>query len=293
MKYICVIGYKSDCGLGNKFFKLIGDIIILKGYYKANDEDIFIYYIQEINNEKTNVRKYPLETFFDLPFKIINQLDFVDIIKNYDYKILNRSDLKTDKPYIINCNNLAGVKNGFPILPEFIFKISNQISYESEFNKTLAYVYDKIDKDIWLKYREYIKLFKVNENLLQEILELKIDSNTLGVHIRKGDFETIKKRKIDSNKFIKNIKILMKENNFEKIFLCSDDNNLLINFKNIFNDKLFYIENKFEQRDELIAFKCIYSLSKCGHLIVTNLSSFSNLSWWFSENIIPVTYIRT
>lgn len=302
---VSVIGYKTTMGLGNRIFRLLGDILIAKEYYKVNDEDIWIYYDDEnkkhkVINENTGkkyeyeCKYYPMEKLFNLPFKKIDKNELLKILNDNKYRILLDNDLRNKKPYI-NCDNIAGVVNGFPILPEEINEVKQFISYENDFNGTVAFCYDKLPDKYWQKYRNYFKLININNKLLKDINNFKeIDRNTIGVHIRRGDFEhyNVKKMYRGTNTDDKYIKVIDSLKNFKNIFLSSDDQELQELFKKKYGDKLFYVKTESGVRDEMIALKCILLLSRCGHLVLSHLSSFSEFAWWMSDIKLPITYIK-
>jgi len=306
MIIVSVLGYNTTKGFGNKIFRLIGDLILAKEYYKVKDEDFWIYFdsedkVHSVINDNTKkkyeylCKNYGLDVFFDIRLKIINKDQMEKLLENDspDYLILKSNDLINEKPYItIETKKLAGVSNGFPILPNEIEEVSKFKSYETKFNGTFAFMYDKIPNKYWLKYRNYFKLFKIQPEIN---IDYPVNRETIGVHIRRGDFKHYQLKKLNRNthsddKFINEINNLLPK--FKNIFLSSDDQEIQNKFKKIYGLKLLYIETDSNVRDEKIAMQCINLLSKCGHLILSHLSSFSELSWWFSEEKLPITYIK-
>lgn len=303
MIVISILGYQSTKGLGNKLFRLIGDWIIAKDLYRIPPENFWIYYDTDYKeysyfNYKTkqylyfDCKHYNIKELLSIPFKTISKEELQNILesKSENYKLLQDNDLTNNSPFITSkLKRFGGLSNGFPVYKKYKKIVQKIISYEPIFNGTLALAYDKIPDVIWEKYKKYMKLFRINNNLIED---LPIDRATIGVHIRRGDFTLMDDR--NTNKDEKYIKIInhLLENKYFNIFLASDDQKIQEKFKDIYGDKLYFIKTNSKIRDDKIAMKCIYYLSQCGHLIVSHFSSFSEISWWFSSEKLPISYVK-
>lgn len=308
---ISVVGYKTTMGLGNRIFKLLGDILIAKEFYK--NDNILIYFDEDqkthkVLNHNTKIKheykciSYPMTELFDLPFTKISKNHFYKILNNNNpnYIILTHNELQNKKPQITNQKNITGLVNGFPILPHEIQSSKLFQSYEPSFNQTTAFCFNKLPHEFYTKYKKYFNLIQINNTILKEINYFitinNINKNTIGVHIRKGDFEHYNINKLyrgtnTTEKYISEIdKLLLL--NYQNIFLSSDDQNIQEELKKIYGKKLSYIETTNNVRDDKIAWKCILILSKCGYMILSHLSSFSEISWWLSDTKLQITYIK-
>lgn len=110
---------------------------------------------------------------------------------------------------------------------------------------------------------KFWNLFSVNKDLLFKINELndiKKDVKTLTVHIRRGDIlsETYFNKYItwdvnDLNYYYQKIKNEFEEGGYEKIFLCTEDRNIVEFLKDKFNDDvLFYQKDVYRVKNDII-----------------------------------------
>ena len=280
-------------GLGNRLFCLIGDIMLANEYYKI---DFSIYWddksiTHKVYNENTKikyywkVKKYQFADLFDTNFNILTNFP------TENYLIINRKESKISnrKPYVNE--NPVGIVQGFPILKNEVEKIENIKSYQEEFNGTTAFCFDRLPIYFNEKYLNYFKLLKPSNKVLKKINDYMIDDNTIGIHIRRGDFlhYNVNKYNRIGNTLDKYLEFIEKD---KRIFLCTDCDDTEEEFKKIYKDKVFTFDTQKEIRDEMDALCMILLLSKCKTLLLSNYSSFSELAWWFGECQAKVHYIK-
>ncbi len=98
-------------------------------------------------------------------------------------------------------------------------------------------------------YKKYIHLNKASEEYIDnEISELLCNKKTLGLHIRGTDYKLHLKNHpnyISCNEYISLAKKIVVENNFEQIFLATDDLEILNTFQREFEGKLVYYKDTF------------------------------------------------
>lgn len=261
MIFISSLNY---AGLSNRLNTFISDLVIYDNVYPEN-EKLFLWTIIK-------------DKFSD----ILIPPDNVLIIDNYDkkkYKI--DSKVCENKYYIRN-------PNGFAILKTELDKIQNVKSYYSKFNKTLCYTYDRTPQYFINKYKKYVSQIKPTKDITDIVNKywdkVGFNDNIVGVHIRQGDFEKHKERRVDINKFISKMTEI-KTKNTKTVFYISTDNQSLIPFfeKKFTKDSVItfdHIQDNKSHSDFKTAFICLLILSKPKHLVLTNFSTYSQLAWW-------------
>lgn len=273
--------------------------------------------------------RYPFEQLFDINsintntntnihtnIYIINKNEFNHSLSNdtTNHIYIKKKTISNQKPYVTKfIKQPHGIVNGFPILEHEIPIIKNITSYQPEFNKTLSFTFDKLPqyfRDIYLQYFNILKPSNEITNIINHFTNKYFNNNMIGIHIRRGDFLVYNPEKYDRNshtneKFFNEIDKLIQKNNKIKIFLTSDDKEtekLFINKYNINkniqnndsdsdNDTIITFPNDNDVRDEKTALIIILLLAKCKTLILSKLSSFSELAWWFGGCSANVIYI--
>lgn len=159
------------------------------------------------------------------------------------------------------------------------------------------------DKNIHLKYKKIP--VKILEDILASLRELNIkkdilkevsrfskrfNNNTIGVHIRKGDFIWLKSgigKVSDEDCYIEEIKKEIQINPKSNFFLATEDPQTEKKFKAIFNNKISaYPKKKYKREDEgsvQEAFIELLLLSKTKKILGAFGSTFTELSWYFGE----------
>ncbi len=262
-------------GLGNQLFhysfakilskKLDREILLDASDYKMKVEDNVRNF--ELNHFKTKIKF--IHTKFDL-YKKLGILTFnLNINKAYNsifYKKQNKKlyfnpqkskILFAPDLYFKNINEMAkNISNVRYILKERFWGYIHLCPYKNE-----------ILADITL---DYIKLDDKNKTLLEII---KNSKNSVGIHIRRGDF-LIRDYPINlsNSKYYHNaIKFIKSKFNKASFFIFSDDKEFAKSYSSkIKNCKVIDINN-----DSKVIFD-FYLMRQCRHFIMAN----SSLSWW-------------
>lgn len=166
--------------------------------------------------------------------------------------------------------------------------------------QSIDFEYHRIPETLKKELVSYFnKLQPVKE--IREIIEKeseKIDDNTIGLHIRRGDHMTKNDRNMGSDdKFFSLIDNEIKKNKNVKFFLATDGINTEKIFKRKFRDRIIIYQKREKgifhtfgknisvSRSSIIgcqdALIDIYLLSKCSKIIGTKLSTFTECAWWF------------
>ena len=157
--------------------------------------------------------------------------------------------------------------------------------------------FDRIPEEIRLEYLKQLKKLKIKNNILQEVKNFskKFNNNTVSVQIRSWNDDPIKQKLFNINDFYK-LMDSMENNNF---FVTADTPEIIEKMKKRYGDKIITRENYKEtmghrergQKQGVIdAMIDLLLLSKNKTLIGTYVSTFSEMSWWFS-NCKQKTYI--
>lgn len=100
--------------------------------------------------------------------------------------------------------------------------------------------------------RKYIKLQpRIKEYIDDGIKSLIGDANVLGVHMRGTDFKknyNIHPRYIEEEQYIEEIKKQLACSKWDKVFLATDDDNILKKCRNTFGDKVVFYKDVFRSR---------------------------------------------
>ena len=124
------------------------------------------------------------------------------------------------------------------------------------------------------KYKNIIKEeLKVKEEILPNNLEILKDiqkSNSVCLHIRRGDYVGTKHQVCDDNYYLQAIDKMKKLIKNPKFFIFSDDIKWVIKHFNFSNKEFVYIKNNNPNYEEL---RLMYN---CKHFIISN----SSFSWW-------------
>lgn len=171
----------------------------------------------------------------------------------------------------------------------------------------------KIDEDVLNKMKFIVSKLKLKPAVTTKI-NPKIDKNTLGVHVRVTDMRAghpeyfLNERTKDT--YISKIEEIVSENaNINKIFIASDNDDLLSELKKYFPNLISNdVSNRWHTKDDIIfppgyteyqyqqmaneqfwidSFVEMYSLSKCGYLLYST-SNLSHSSLFFSDTISKI-----
>ena len=178
---------------------------------------------------------------------------------------------------------------------------------DAEINKSWKLVNE--GKELDFKYDElsdveingvllYIKSIKPANDILDTVWAFENrykDSfekrEVIGVHIRKGDYKVSfdgRQYVSTEDKFINEMKSLLKLNSNYKFLLCTEDNETEEKFKKIFGaEVIIYFPKQFRGRNSCNsikeAFVDMLLLSRCPIIIGTFLSTFTEMAWWWSD----------
>ena len=137
--------------------------------------------------------------------------------------------------------------------------------------------------DIYLKY---IGKLEISEEVLKKVESVSRNFNdkTIGVHIRLGDFNKYVERKVEIDRFIARMIKLIREDVGHNFYISCDDPEMIKRLVSLFGeDIIHYFKHGYDKNhsDYITAFVCILLLGKCRRLICTNMSTFSQLGWYF------------
>ena len=210
------------------------------------------------------------------------ELDISDFSSNkYTLHKLNINQLNLKLPFSKNKFNFSNLllknkKEEDPFkFDENIFK-KKYASYQGYWQS-----YKYFEKN-WHNFKDDINFEKFNYNF--EILNEIKRSNSISVHIRRGDYiENSKTSQFHGNiklNYYKNaINNIQNKIENSKFFFFSDDIEWV---KNNFSDKKFYfVENS--KQDLKTPFKDLFLMKNCKHNIIAN-STFSWWGAWLNEN---------
>jgi len=177
----------------------------------------------------------------------------------------------------------------FWILPSEVqgetVKINNNF-----FWKPIDHKYQNIPKVLQKEFLKYFNQLTPVKKLKDTIKKnsKKITKNTVGVHIRRGDF--IKKYGPEMHadyKFMKAMDKLIQKNPKVNFFLATDSKDTEVLFKRRYGKKIFTYKkrslnrnNKEGVQDALVD---LLLLSKTNHIIGSHRSTFSEVAWWFGQ----------
>ena len=166
-------------------------------------------------------------------------------------------------------------------------------SIDSEYHR----IPETLKKELIFYFNKLQPVKKIREIIERE--SEKIDDNTIGLHVRRGDFQNKKyvSRMGSDDKFFSLIEEEIKKNKNVKFFLATDGINTEDIFKRKFRDRIIIYQKREKgifhtngkkipvSRDSVIgsqdALVDIYLLSKCSKIIGTKLSTFTEWAWWF------------
>ncbi len=221
------------------------------------------------------------EELFDKKIKKISKEDLRKILKdkNYEYYDDSSKKIKGGKKFIIlNLIKTGNFKKGY-------LNLLNVNLPSKKFNPKLR----KIITNTFLDLKPKKEIISKANNFFNK----KLDKDSIGLHIRKGDFVNLKSEiclispskefeKIISKELIINPKI--------KIFLSTDSFKEEINLKKIFGKKIIICPKKTKNRGEEGAVKealiDLMILSKTDKIYGTYGSTFNELASWINPAVV-------
>ena len=161
--------------------------------------------------------------------------------------------------------------------------------------KDIDFEYDRIPKGIRKSFLNVINSMRPKEEIAaksEEFCRRHDIENRIGVHVRRGDFNTLNdgRGKISTNgDFFKRIDELIKKDKNVKFFLTTDDENVEKEYLKKYGERIVVCSrvNHKRDRDSVLAAQealvDLLILSKTKHILGTYLSSFTELAWWFGN----------
>jgi len=214
--------------------------------------------------------------------------NFKDLFEN-KIKEISKEDLKKiiiTKKYEIYQNSLKNFKN------KKRFILIDNAKLLGFLEKDICIGFNEIPKEIKEDVLKYFKKLKIKKDILKKVQNLskRFNKNTVGIHIRKGDFKTLKNGvgKISKEDlFIEKMKKELKENPKINFLLATEDEETENKFKKIFKNKLSTYSKKTKEREEegavKEAFIDLLLLSKTKEILGTYGSTFSETAWWLNN----------
>ena len=237
---------KLQGGFGNQLFQISNAISLSKKYDKKIILDLSSYYFD----------------FFSKNTKRDFELDFLNL--GYQKSLFKYYNFKLAKFFNIN---IAEIKE-----QNFNFK-------NITLKKDITYILNgywqsyKYFQDFSLKYSDFKSKIKLNKRD-ESILKLIKNSNSICVHIRRGDYQNLKTSSFHGIAPIEYYKssLLFFQNKFKdcKFFFFSDDIDFLkVHFNDFYNSKIVS-NSDFCLVDEF------FLMMNCKNFIIAN----SSFSWW-------------
>ena len=251
---------KLNGGLGNQLFQYsLGRKLSIK------NNDVFKLDLSDFT--KDNPRSYGLGEF-NIIENFASDEDINKIKKSGVWKLVDKL-----KPY---CKRSAIKYKGYDFDPN-ILKLSGNFYLDGYWQS------EKYFQDIKNIIRKEVTLKNPIENKYADLISQIKNTNSVSIHIRRGDYITNKKfskvyNLLDEKYYQKAVKFIAEKINDPFFFIFSDDINWVKQNLNIPYPKIFVSgENEIKNYEELIL------MSLCKHNIIAN-SSFSWWGAWLNQN---------
>ena len=190
------------------------------------------------------IRRYPSAGFFsNITFilnhlKICEKMKFIPIIDMENYPTLYNEK-----------NKIKKTNNSW----EYYFKNLNKYNLNKVYKSKNVFLSNlKFERDMHLdmtniEISEYLKKIKIKESIISKVKafqkrNFKKEKKILGVHFRGSTYKTARGHAfpLTVELMIENIKNLIKNYNYEKIFVVTEEEKYLEILKNTFGNKLFF-----------------------------------------------------
>jgi len=251
---------KLNGGLGNQLFQYsLGRKLSIK------NNDVFKLDLSDFT--KDNPRSYGLGKF-NIIENFASDKDINKIKKSGVWKLVDKL-----KPY---CKRSVIKYKGYDFDPN-ILKLSGNFYLDGYWQS------EKYFQDIKNIIRKEVTLKNPIENKYADLISQIKNTNSVSIHIRRGDYITNKKfskvyNLLDEKYYQKAVKFIAEKINDPFFFIFSDDINWVKQNLNIPYPKIFVSgENEIKNYEELIL------MSLCKHNIIAN-SSFSWWGAWLNQN---------
>jgi hypothetical protein len=261
----------STGGISNRL-KIMSSLIRLAEKTKSN---FFFYW------PKNKLCNIAFKDLFQPINKEINKKEAKKVLKSKNKKYyedeLNFFDFPEKKKIIFSgWRFIFRINEPVPKSKDILFKGKKNLDYEF-FNIPL-----NLRKDLNLVFQK----FKPIPSLMSKINKFEKKENlsqTIGIHMRRGDFKESQEVSSDE-KFLKKIEELLKISPKTRFFLCTDSKESEKIIRAKFGEKIIiYPKTNFDRlekgflKEGLIE---LFLLSKTKHIIGSYLSSFTEMAWW-------------
>lgn len=253
----------SNGGISNKIKCLISSINLAN----KTGRELMLYW------KKEPACNCNFSDLFENKIKEISEGELRKIIKSGDYEFY-RENLKH-----------PGDKKKFIIL-----NTSRFLGFSKE---DLQLKFGKIPLEIQEQISKYLKNLKFKKGILKTVENFskkEFTKDMVGLHMRKGDFKTIKNKigfVSSDQRFIEEITNLISSNKKIKFFLSTEDKPTEEMLKNAFNGKVITYPKKTLKREEEGAVKEalieLLLLSRCYIILGSFGSSFTEMAWFFGN----------
>lgn len=172
------------------------------------------------------------------------------------------------------------------------WKLKNKDNIEFDFK------YNKLTQLEISKFLPYFKLIKPKKDIqdtvwafINKYKESFDKGEVIGVHIRKGDYDTLLDGRHNiskEDKFTERMRCLLEINPNYKFLICTEDEETEEKFRKRFgSNNLIYFHKQFRGRNTpnsiKEAFVDMLLLSKCNIILGTFLSTFTEVAWWLGK----------
>ena len=264
---------KFWCGLGNQMFEY-AFFKQLERHYPVN---VIRGYIPNLSSKKYDFVDYCLDNAFDIHIKECNWKTVAQLANLYPEDGPIHSILRPLSKII---NYVRGHKNTYIYQDDFtcfypeVYNLSTLSNYYFE-GVWANYEYLVGIEDILMQDFEFKGgLSKKNREYMKKIL----DSNSVSIHVRRGDYVKIGCLLTTEDYYMKAIEIIREKVNNPKFYIFSNDHNYC---RKLFDSKINYeIVEGNEGKD---SFRDMQLMSNCKHNIIAN-STFSFWGAYLNKN---------
>ncbi len=219
--------------------------------------------------------------------------NFKDLFEN-DIKEVSKEELKeviTSKDYEIYQKDLKNFKNKKGCI------LIDSARFIAFLREEVRFRVREIPEELGEEFMIHLKKIKIKKEFLKiaEEFSKKFNKDIIGIHIRKGDYKTLKGgiAKVSNDElYIEIMNKELKENSNTNFFLATQEEETEKKFKDIFNDKIIIYPKKTKTRgDEGAVREALIEfilLSKTKKIYGTFESTFSQLTSLYGKNTFEV-----
>ena len=264
----------ADCSKGGicRNLKNIINAMRHADYYNYNLLIFWPKYIRVMDKEVNNfiqTKNIDLNSIINFKNKNYIIIDDSKLLKNYNIK-------KTIIDFKINILPNEYQYNFFSELNNYFISDGKQIVYE----------FDNIPIEINNDIIKHIKNIEINKNIMDKInLLFKNKTKIIGVTIRTWPEHLERRKYFNINNYYKIIDSIINEYNY--IFVCSDETKQIKNIKKKYGDKVIINGNLDDEKSGSWSINLndiidLFSLSKCDILIGNLTSNYTEFIWYLT-----------